>query len=309
MRSFDQGHIQSAEVLSGKLFASIVGFALQHRLICCGSLCVRMNRVLYASVSLSCPLQTGRVLLSGCAIFGRDESENAEFSFTQDLVDQLVDNWSLTVNNPSYPTKPSPDKMLTLELCISDKHKPLLLSNSSFLPYLISGLFLDPTHPRGNLDGEIKAWNQQMHSECFAQLALFPDAREMLRGDAAACEALQKVKELGSSAKSREYAEAALLALSDHQLQLRIDEQQHVMLSCESPHNHCCEAMQPRDGAVCGLDADNWSHQSIVQRINDSLINRGYATWYDLSNMKGSTMVSTKLTARRMARMHERFDA
>ena len=102
---------------------------------------------------------------AGCAVFGRDESEHAEFSFTQDLVDQMIENWSLTVNNPSYPTKPNPDKMLTLDLCISDKNKPLLLANSSFIPYLISGLFLDSSkHPRGDLNDEIKAWNQQHKS-------------------------------------------------------------------------------------------------------------------------------------------------
>ena len=33
-----------------------------------------------------------------------------------------------------------------------------------------------------------------------------------------------------------------------------------------------------------------WDFQAIVQWINESLISRGFVTWFDLSNMKGSTM-------------------
>eukprot|EP01046_Picozoa_sp_COSAG06_P024339 COSAG06_NODE_1980_length_7926_cov_10.286061_3_plen_73_part_00 len=38
------------------------------------------------------------------------------------------------------------------------------------------------------------------------------------------------------------------------------------------------------------LDADQWSAQGTIKRTNDSLITRGYVTWFDLTNMKGSTM-------------------
>jgi TPP-dependent pyruvate/acetoin dehydrogenase alpha subunit len=30
--------------------------------------------------------------------------------------------------------------------------------------------------------------------------------------------------------------------------------------------------------------------QATIQRINESLIERGYVTWFDLTNMKGSVM-------------------
>ena len=42
-------------------------------------------------------------------------------------------------------------------------------------------------------------------------------------------------------------------------------------------------------GAAC-LYADQWNFQAAIQRTNESLIARGYATWFDLTNMKGSTM-------------------
>ena len=38
------------------------------------------------------------------------------------------------------------------------------------------------------------------------------------------------------------------------------------------------------------VGADQWNVQSTIQRVNESLIARGYVTWFDLTNMKGSTM-------------------
>ena len=36
--------------------------------------------------------------------------------------------------------------------------------------------------------------------------------------------------------------------------------------------------------------ADQWDGQATIQRLNEWLVARGYATWFDLTNMKGSTM-------------------
>ena len=36
--------------------------------------------------------------------------------------------------------------------------------------------------------------------------------------------------------------------------------------------------------------ADQWNYQATIQRLNESLIARGFATWFDLTRMKGSTM-------------------
>ena len=41
---------------------------------------------------------------------------------------------------------------------------------------------------------------------------------------------------------------------------------------------------------VLVLRADQWNVQAAIQRTNESLIARGYVTWFDLTNMKGSTM-------------------
>ena len=41
---------------------------------------------------------------------------------------------------------------------------------------------------------------------------------------------------------------------------------------------------------VCVACADQWDVQATIKRANESLIARGYVTWFDLTNMKGSTM-------------------
>ena len=38
------------------------------------------------------------------------------------------------------------------------------------------------------------------------------------------------------------------------------------------------------------MHADQWDFQATLIRINESLLTRGYVTWFDLTNMKGSTM-------------------
>ena len=64
-----------------------------------------------------------------------------------------------------------------------------------------------------------------MHTECFAQLAVFEPAREALLDDPTVLPALQAVAEAGMSAEARELAGAALLALSDKQLEMVVEGQ------------------------------------------------------------------------------------
>ena len=75
--------------------------------------------------------------------------------------------------------------------------------------------------------------------------------------------ALQAVVEHGLCDEARQHASAALLALSDKQMTHSEDSRKHVMLSYQ------------------------WTYQATLQRTNESLIARGYATWFDLTHMKG----------------------
>ena len=157
-------------------------------------------------------------------------------------------------------TKPTASNMTALELCISDQNKPLLLNEPTFIAYLVDALLLDPQHPRQKLKHELKVWLQTMHAECINQLALFGPGREALLADASVAAALEAVAKSGLCEQSREFAAAALLALSDKELVMDTEGENHVMLSYQ------------------------WDMQSTIKRVDASLQRRGYLTWFDLTN-------------------------
>jgi hypothetical protein len=80
-------------------------------------------------------------------VFGRDEG-GSEFSFTQRQVDMLLEKWSQNVRAVGYyaSSKPTAAFIMVVELCVSDKTKPLLLANPAFIPYLVDALLLVRTH-------------------------------------------------------------------------------------------------------------------------------------------------------------------
>ena len=82
-------------------------------------------------------------VIAGCGVFGRDEGDS-EFVFTQQQVDTLIEKWSQTVRAVGFNkiSKPTSSTIMVVELCISDKNKPLLLANSAFIPYVVDALLL-----------------------------------------------------------------------------------------------------------------------------------------------------------------------
>ena len=70
-----------------------------------------------------------------------------------------------------------------------------------------------------------------MHCECLYQLAVFEPGREALQQDVSVSSALEAVAQIGLTEQSREFAAAALMALSEDKLQMRTEGQKHVMLS------------------------------------------------------------------------------
>ena len=177
---------------------------------------------------------TGRAAATLCAaVFGRDEG-GSDFAFTQKHIDEMIHYWSAIIAAEGMYANSPPTKsnVRLLELVISDVNKTLLLKAPGLLEYLRAGLLLDPDHPRQSLKDEQKIWLTTMHAESFAQLATFPEARVALLEDATVVPALEEVRDKGLSEEAREFAGAALLALSDKQLQ-EAEGQKHVMLSCE----------------------------------------------------------------------------
>ena len=156
---------------------------------------------------------------------------------------------------------------------------------------------------------DLKAWCQQHHCEALAQLAVHEGSRETLLRDGSVVPALESVAASGLTEAARELASAALTALSDKKLVMAAEGQKHIMLSCELAGAvvhivHDCTVLIYRTraggGGICFtslmysygyvVHADQWDVQATIKRANESLIARGYVTWFDLTNMKGSTM-------------------
>ena len=80
---------------------------------------------------------------------------------------------------------------------------------------------------------ELKAWCQQHHCEALAQLSVHEDSRSALVQHPSVMPALEAVAKKGLTPQAREFAMAALVALRETKLHMKVDGQKHVMLSCE----------------------------------------------------------------------------
>ena len=123
---------------------------------------------------------------------------------------------------------------------VSDRHKVSLLKCPNLLPVLALCLFLDPENPRGSnavppllpTPVEVQAIYQRNTAEALYQLALFPSGRDAILAEASMMQALEEVAERGMTAEAREYAEAALMALSDKEIHASEGGgPKHIMLS------------------------------------------------------------------------------
>ena len=147
----------------------------------------------------------------------------------------------------------------------------MLLLNSAFVPHLVDGLMLDPSHPRlkdtmGNdTDASILAVVQRDFAHCISQISLFPPGCEALKADPAVLQALSTLRDTAWSDDARLFAEATLMVLSPPE---HLDlEALHVMMSCAWGPNArsglCAQTVLLSSRCV----ADQWDVQEIVKRI------------------------------------------
>lgn len=139
----------------------------------------------------------------------------------------------------------------------SDKHKLLLLKAPGIFELVALGMFVDPEHPMGPnpappqqpTPAAMQAIYQRNYTEAACQLALFPPGREALREQAAILKALEEVAERGLTPEAQEFAQGALMALSDKEMQATAAEgPKHIMLSYQvcapvslvEPRAHAC---------------------------------------------------------------------
>lgn len=176
-------------------------------------------------------------------VFGRDEGDTMELrqAHVDDLVKCMTEHMTGGTTGGVQPLIGWWSTCM-LNLCVSDYHKTLLLHNQEMVPHLLSGLFLDPDHPRGLKTREIlgpqsvptplevQGIFQQNYAEALAQLALFPAGKDVLLEHESAIAALEQLVESGMSAEAKEFARGALISLrgfAEHEKAVA----EHVMLS------------------------------------------------------------------------------
>ncbi len=85
----------------------------------------------------------------------------------------MVERWSQLVRAVGFyvNNKPTASTIMVCELCISDCHKPLLLANAAFIPYVVDALLL----VRANIEHPLTIRLTALRDDCFTVAALSPD--------------------------------------------------------------------------------------------------------------------------------------
>ena len=115
------------------------------------------------------------------------------------------------------------------------------MQSDTLIPTLLDALFLDPEHPRKDMDEKLRVGIQRDGAECFLQLALFDPGRELLEQHPEALDALRALAGRGAlMEKARLAASGALVALEDSaQGQARTpDGEKPIVVSCTSCSQH-----------------------------------------------------------------------
>ena len=121
----------------------------------------------------------------------------------------------------------------------------MLVHNDGLIPTLLDALFLDPEHPRKDMDETLRAGVQCDGAECFLQLALFEPGKQLLEQRPEALDALRALVDGPAlTEEARLSASAALAAvegLAPGAAPAPGDEK-HVMMSCASSSQPSCSA-------------------------------------------------------------------
>jgi hypothetical protein len=104
----------------------------------------------------------------------------------------------------------------------------------AYLPQT-SGLLLDPEHPRKDTAEPVKAAVQRDIAECIQQLAVFPQACEVLKADSELIDAVKALVDQGWTKEAKETAARTLAIFHpEHFVKFVVDEDSlHIMMSCK----------------------------------------------------------------------------
>ena len=111
----------------------------------------------------------------------------------------------------------------------------MLVRCGALIPTLLDALFLDPEHPRKDMDEALRAGIQRDGAECFLQLALFEQGKELLGRHPEALEALRALVGGGAlTVQARRAASGALVAMEGPGHARAPGGEKHIVVSCMS---------------------------------------------------------------------------
>ena len=130
--------------------------------------------------------------------------------------------------------------MLNEPLCTNaDANKQMLVRCDVLIPTLLDAVFLDPEHPRKDMDEALRAGIQCDGAECFLQLALFEPGKELLERHPEALDALRALADGSALTEEARLAASGALVAVERQEQARtVGGEKHIVVSCTSRTQH-----------------------------------------------------------------------
>ena len=134
----------------------------------------------------------------------------------------------------------------------------MLVRCGALIPTLLDALFLDPEHPRKDMDEALRAGIQRDGAECFLQLALFEPGKQLLEQHPEALDALRVLVDGAALTEEARLAASAALAAVEGPLPGPAPtpgDEKHVMMSCALLSIHL-QLWEKTDSVPCGVQTN-----------------------------------------------------
>ena len=134
----------------------------------------------------------------------------------------------------------------------------MLVRCGALIPTLLDALFLDPEHPRKDMDEALRAGVQCDGAECFLQLALFEPGKQLLEQHPEALDALRVLVDGAALTEEARLSASAALAAVEGPLPGPAPtpgDEKHVMMSCALLSIHL-QLWEKTDSVPCGVQTN-----------------------------------------------------
>ena len=134
----------------------------------------------------------------------------------------------------------------------------MLVQCNALVPLLLDALFIDPEHPRKDMDEALRAGIQRDGAECLLQLALVEAGKELLERHPEALDALRALADGTALTEEARLAASAALAAVEGPLPGPAPtpgDEKHVMMSCALLSIHL-QLWEKTDSVPCGVQTN-----------------------------------------------------